>query len=171
MSRTTRVLFVVLSAFFAVWSTAALTGAAVIRHSWAGLGISYPMGTAIASLEMTAAVGLMGGLRWPRLGFAAASGLVAMMTGATFAHLRAYDIWGAHGSVVVGLISLGAVASVVADLRSSSSDPARREFWPAPADHLAAPFSPVAVRVGGGPTVPISQQIDEPVRVLILHGI
>ncbi len=117
MSRTTRTLFVGLAAFFSVWSTSALLGNPAILDSWRSLGIGHAAGTLIALAELAAAVGLLVGLRRRNVGALAAASLVAMMAGAVAAHLRVGDVVGAHGAVFVGLLSVGALASVVADIR------------------------------------------------------
>lgn len=154
MSRCTRLLFLVLTVFFSAWSGFALPGSPAIRESWATLGISYPMGTAIAGLELLAAVGLALGQRWARLGFAAAAGLVAMMAGAVASHLRVGDVVGAHGSVVIGLVSLGAAASVWADMRAARRPaPAPAGSPVLPAVRMATWFPVTTVTATGVPAV------------------
>jgi len=112
MSRTTKVLFVLLAAVFGAGGIASLAGAAAIRDSWEALGVSDGLGTLIAALEILAAVGLIIGLRRPEVGVAAAVGIVALMIGAVTYHVRAEDWPGLGGPIVLG--SLAAAAAYTA---------------------------------------------------------
>lgn len=68
----------------------------------------------LGALQVAGAVGLLGGLAWPLLGIAAATGLVLYFAGAVAAHLRVHDP--ARQGAVMFLILSGAtlVALVLA---------------------------------------------------------
>ena len=117
MSRTTKILFIVLAAIYGAGGLASLAGAAAIRDSWTKLGVSDTLGNVIAVLEVLAAVGLLVGLRRPVVGIAAATGLVALMLGAIVYHVRAEDWAGLAGPVVLGLLAAATVYTARQQLR------------------------------------------------------
>jgi hypothetical protein len=70
------------------------------------LGIPRIGYTAIGSLELAAAAGLLAGLAVAPLGIAAAAGLVVMMAGAVAGHARVGDPFAAMApALIVGMIS------------------------------------------------------------------
>ncbi len=121
MSRTTKILFIVLAVAFGPGGVAGLAGADVIRDSWEKVGVSDTLGTIIAVLEILAAIGLLVGLRRPVVGVAAAAGLVALMVGAVIYHIRAEDWAGLGGPVVLGLLA----AATIYSARSVLQQPGR----------------------------------------------
>jgi len=125
MSRTTRTLFVVLAVAYGSGALAALAGAAAVRDSWAEVGVSDGLGTAIGLLELAAAVGLLLGLRrgWTPLGTAAAAGLTALMIGAVAYHVRADDALGAAPAAVLGVLAATAAVRSARETTSSTTVP------------------------------------------------
>ena len=64
----------------------------------------------LAALELTGAVGLVGGIRWPPLGVAAGIGLVLYFLGAVISHVRAGDFKGIGPAAFLLILAAGAVA-------------------------------------------------------------
>lgn len=116
-SLSTRALFALLGLFFTGWATSALAGNETIYNSWAKLGISPLLATTIGCLELAAGLGLLAGLRWLRIGFASAVGLVVLMCGAVAYHVRAGDGFAAHGAVVMLIASSFAATGAFTAIR------------------------------------------------------
>ncbi len=96
MTRTTKILFIVLAIAYGLSGIAGLTGASAIRDSLTKLGVSNTLGILIGVAEVAASVGLIIGLRKPVIGVAAATGIIALMIGAVTYHVRAHD-WAGPG--------------------------------------------------------------------------
>jgi uncharacterized membrane protein YphA (DoxX/SURF4 family) len=87
----TLVLSILLALLFAFAGGSKLAGVQQMRDSAAHLGLSFPAYQRIGGLEVLGAVGLLIGLWFAPLGIAAATGLVLLMIGAVYFHIRAKD--------------------------------------------------------------------------------
>lgn len=143
MSRTTKSLFILLAVAFGPGGVASLLGADPIRDAWAELGVSDSLGTLIALLEILAAIGLVIGLRRPRIGIAAAGGIIALMIGAVVYHVRAEDWAGLAGPITLGLLAAAATYTARNTLHRASPPIQRRS------DSTTAP-------VAGNPAGPVA---------------
>jgi hypothetical protein len=78
-----------------------------IIHNRIGVPLEYfPL---LAACEFAGAIGLLAGIRWPRLGIAAAIGLVIYFVGAILSHIRVGDVAGIGGAVFMLAIALAAL--------------------------------------------------------------
>lgn len=116
MSIAATILSVVLAAAFAGSGLTKITGQKAMVESAEHFGIPWPRYRLIGVVEVVAAIGLVVGIwvRW--IGVAAAVGLVLLMAGAVFFHLRAKDgpkMWGPAAA-------LGVLALVTAILRATA---------------------------------------------------
>jgi hypothetical protein len=68
-----------------------LAGANPMRQAAEHFGIPWPRYRLIGVLLMAAAVGIIAGIYWPVCGYLAASGMVLLLVGAFYLHLRARD--------------------------------------------------------------------------------
>ena len=68
-----------------------LAGAAPMRQAAEHFGIPWPRYRLIGVLLAAAAVGIIVGIYWPVAGYLAASGMVLLLGGAVYFHLRARD--------------------------------------------------------------------------------
>lgn len=83
-----------------------ISGAAATVEEARHLGVPRIGYTAIGSLELAAAVGLLAGLAVAPLGIAAAAGLVLMMIGAVASHARVGDPFRAMApALILGVAS------------------------------------------------------------------
>lgn len=87
----TLVLALLLAAVFAMAGASKLAGVQKMRDGAAHLGFSFPAYQRIGALEVAGAAGLLIGLWFAPLGIAAAAGLVLLMIGAAYFHLKAKD--------------------------------------------------------------------------------
>jgi hypothetical protein len=86
------------------------TGAQSMREGAEHFGIPWPRYRLIGVLEVAAAIGAVAGIIWRPIGMAAGAGVVALMLGALYYHIRAGDKASATvGAVVVLLCSVGYV--------------------------------------------------------------
>jgi hypothetical protein len=72
-------------------ATAKLAGHPKMRASAAHFSIPWPRYQLIGVAELAGAAGIIAGLRWHRLGVAAAAGMVLLLLGALLTHRRAKD--------------------------------------------------------------------------------
>ncbi|WP_316783341.1 DoxX family protein [Streptomyces sasae] len=91
MSTPTIVLAVVLAAIFLLLGAAKLAAVPAMRQAAAHVGMTTTHYRLLGALEVAAAAGLLVGLRITALGAAAAAGLILLMAGAVFVHLRSGD--------------------------------------------------------------------------------
>lgn len=76
-------------------------------HERIGVPLEYlPL---LAACEFAGAVGLLAGIRWPRLGIAAAIGLVIYFVGAILSHIRVGDVAGIGGAVFMLAFAVAAL--------------------------------------------------------------
>jgi sorbitol-specific phosphotransferase system component IIC len=76
------------------------------------IGVPLALFPVLAACEFAGALGLLAGIRWARLGIAAALGLIVYFFGAIGSHILAGDIAG-----IGGAIFMLAIASVLLALR------------------------------------------------------
>jgi hypothetical protein len=75
-----------------------------IIHGTVGVPLQFfPL---LAACEFAAALGLVAGIRWPTLGFAAAIGAAVYFVGAILSHVRVGDIGGIGGAAFMLVVSL-----------------------------------------------------------------
>ena len=73
-----------------------------IIHDTVGVPLAgFPL---LAACEFAAAIGLLAGIRWPRLGIAAAIGAVIYFIGAIAGHVRVGDFAGLGGAALMLVI-------------------------------------------------------------------
>lgn len=78
-------------------------------HERAGVPLSiFPL---LAACEFAGAIGLLAGIRWQRLGVAAAIGLVIYFIGAILSHVRAGDFAGLAAPAFMLAIAVAALAT------------------------------------------------------------
>jgi hypothetical protein len=98
----------VLIALTAAPAAMKLTGAQSMRDGADHFNIPWPRYRLIGVLEVAAAIGAAAGIMWRPIGLAAGVGVVALMLGALYFHIRAGDKPAAAvGAVVVLLASVG----------------------------------------------------------------
>jgi hypothetical protein len=91
-----------------------IPGAVQIIHDTVGVPLRFfPL---LAAAEIAGGVGLLAGLFWPRIGVAAATGLVIYFLGAMVSHLLVKDWAGLSAPIVPLLLSITALV-----LRSKST--------------------------------------------------
>ena len=89
-------------------------GAVQVIHDTVGVPLRlFPL---LAACEIAGGVGLLAGMFWPRIGVAAAGGLVLYFLGAMVSHIRVGDLAGLKAPIVPLLLSTTAFV-----LRLSSS--------------------------------------------------
>lgn len=94
-----------------------LAGTAKMRAAAEHFEIPWPRYRAIGVLEAAAAVGVVAGILWRPVGFAAALGMIALLVGAVKCHRRAHDELGEYVAALVFLAaSLAYVGIWVATL-------------------------------------------------------
>jgi hypothetical protein len=78
-----------------------------IIHDRIGVPLEYfPL---LAACEFAGAIGLLAGIRWPRLGMAAAIGLLIYFIGAILSHIRVGDVAGIGSAVFMLAIAAAAL--------------------------------------------------------------
>jgi hypothetical protein len=70
------------------------------------IGVPLSMFPVLAACEFAGAVGLVAGIRWPRLGVAAAIGLILYFVGAIMSHVLVGDFAGVGGAVLMLVIAV-----------------------------------------------------------------
>jgi hypothetical protein len=103
----TTALGIVLAVVFALLGIAKLASVPAMRGAAAHLGYTTDQYRAIGALETAGALGIVIGLKMAGIGVAAAMGLVLLMLGAAWAHVKNHD---AAARVVVP-IALAAIAA------------------------------------------------------------
>lgn len=80
-----------------------------IIHDLIGVPLAFfPL---LAACEIAGAIGLLGGIRWPRLGIAAATGLLIYFVGAIVSHIRVGDLAGVWSPALMLAIALAALVT------------------------------------------------------------
>jgi uncharacterized membrane protein YphA (DoxX/SURF4 family) len=106
----TLVLSILLAVAFVFAGGSKLAGVQRMRDSAAHLGLSFPAYQRIGALEVLGAAGLLIGLWFAPLGIAAAAGLVLLMIGAVYFHIKAKDPAKIYSApVVFAVVSLVAL--------------------------------------------------------------
>ena len=79
-----------------------------VVHETVGVPLQYfPL---LAACELAGALGLLAGMWWPALGFAAALGLVIYFAGAVVSHVRVGDVNGIGPAAFMLTLAAGAFA-------------------------------------------------------------
>ena len=110
----TTVLGMVLAILFALLGIAKLASAPAMRAAAAHLGYTTDQYRAIGALETTGALGIVIGSKVAGIGVAAAGGLVLLMLGAAWAHVKNHD---AAARVVVPIAIAAFAAAYLVTLR------------------------------------------------------
>jgi len=81
------------------------------------IGVPLAFFPVLAALEFAAAAGLLAGMRWARLGAAAATGAILYFIGAIVSHLRVDDLAGIGGAAFMLTMAVVLLAIKVKTLR------------------------------------------------------
>jgi hypothetical protein len=73
------------------------------------LGVPLAVFPLLAACEFAGAIGLLSGIRWQRLGVAAAIGLILYFVGAILSHVRVGDFAGLWSAVLMLVIAVAAL--------------------------------------------------------------
>jgi hypothetical protein len=114
---TTTVLAGVLVVAFALAGSAKLAAVPAMRARAAHVGLGVGAYRRIGALEVLAVLGILVGAAVPVIGVLAATGLVLLLGGAVFAHLRTGDgIRELAPALVLGTVAVAFVANVLGTL-------------------------------------------------------
>ncbi|MEV6320440.1 DoxX family protein [Nocardia sp. NPDC051787] len=118
MTVASTVLAVVLAVFFLATGVSKVLAVASMRKRAAHAGFSSSAYRVIGGLEIAAALGQLGGIRWWPIGAAAGTGLVLLMIGALITHVRTGDgmrEWAP--AAITGLVVIGYLALLIGGSR------------------------------------------------------
>ena len=105
----TAILYAALLTFSAVGKLRLDPAQVLLIHERVGVPLSiFPL---LAACELAGAIGLVAGIRWQRLGLAAAMGLVIYFIGAMLSHVRVGDFAGLGSPAFMLAIAVAALAT------------------------------------------------------------